>query len=80
MSRLRRYLLIGVTAAALVVGSAAPALAGQGGVPNVESCGGAGRIAQTFTALPGPMDPEALFDSLPPFTCDDVGEEHGQGF
>jgi hypothetical protein len=80
MSRLKRFVLIAVAAAALIVGSAAPALAGKGGVPNEKSCGGIGRQAQTFAGMPGPMDPEALFNSLPPFTCDDVGEEHGQGF
>ena len=80
MSRVTRFLLTASAAAALAVGSAGPALAGQGGVPNEKSCGGIGRHAQTFAGMPGPMDPEALFGSLPPFTCNDVGEEHGQGF
>lgn len=76
MSRARRYLLIGVTVAALVVNTAAPALAGEGGVPNEKSCGGVGRIAQTFAALPGPIDLDALFEAVGPLTCNDFGQEH----
>ena len=80
MTRVRRYLLIGLAAAALMVSTAAPALAGKGGAPNDKSCGGIGREAQAFAGLPGPMNPAALFAAQGPFTCDDVGEEHGQGF
>ena len=80
MTRLRRHLLIGLAATALLVTAATPALAGKGGEPNDKSCGGIGREARDFAGLPGPMDPQALFDAQGPFTCDDVGEEHGQGF
>ncbi len=76
MQPVKRYLLIGVTAALLVVTTAAPALAGEGGVPNDKSCGGVGRIAQTFAALPGPIDLAALFEAVGPLTCNDFGQSH----
>lgn len=80
MTRTRQVVLAGVVSLSLTLGATIPALAGQGGVPNEKSCGGIGREAQSFAAEPGPMDPHALFAAQGPFTCDDVGEEHGQGF
>ncbi len=74
--------VVAVGAAALLVGgavvsTATPALADKGGQPNARSCGGIGREAQTLAAMPGPMNPAALFAAQGPFTCDDVGEEQG---
>jgi hypothetical protein len=80
MTRTRQVVLAGVVSLSLMVGATVPALAGRGGVPNENSCGGIGRLAQTYAANEGPMDPGALFDAVGEFTCDDVGEEHGQGF
>jgi hypothetical protein len=80
MTRSTRWILVVATGAALAVGTAGPALADKGGEPNERSCGGIGREAQAFAAQEGPMDHLALFRAQGPFTCDDVGGEHGQGF
>jgi len=79
MTRTRQVVLAGVVSLSLMVGATVPALAGRGGVPNENSCGGIGREAQSFAAAPGRMDPHALFQAQGPFTCDDVGEEHSGG-
>ena len=79
MQQTKRLILAAATAAVLTIGASAPALADKGGVPNERSCGGVGRVAQTFAAQPGPMDPNALFRSLDPFTCTDTGEENSGG-
>ena len=77
---MRRFTISALAAMVASVLMATVALAGQGGVPNQKSCGGIGREASTFAAQPGPMNPGALFAAQGPFTCDDVGEENGQGF
>lgn len=78
--RWKQSLVVGVIGVVLAVGAAAPVLADKGGQPNQRSCGGIGREARTFAAMPGPMNPGELLAAQGPFTCDDVGEEHGQGF
>jgi hypothetical protein len=72
----KRLVLVAVAGTALAVGTATPALADLGGIPNKNSCGGIGRVKPT-----GPFDPNA-------FTCDDTGQSNasskasgpGQGF
>ena len=71
-----RRAVVAIGVAGLIASSAITVSAGAGGVPNEKSCGGVGSDARTFAALPGRMDPEALFDAQPTFTCDEVGKEH----
>ena len=80
MRKFRRILAALAVSSAILGATAAPVFADPGGAPNENSCGGIGREARDFAATPGPMDPQALFEAQGPFTCDDVGEEHGQGF
>ena len=77
---MKRIGLAVLVVGSLLVGSGRVALADKGGVPAETSCGGIGREARHFAAEPGPMNPGALFAAQGPFTCDDVGEEHGKGF
>jgi hypothetical protein len=79
MRRARQAALVIALGLALL-GLAGPVQAGAGGIPNEKSCGGIGRDAQTFAAKPGPMIPYEMFVAQGPFTCDDIGGEHGQGF
>jgi hypothetical protein len=76
----KRWILVPLVATTLTVGMAAPALADKDGRPNQKSCGGIGREARDFAGQEGPMDDDALFAAQGPFTCDDVGGEHGNGF
>jgi hypothetical protein len=75
-----RWVLVPLVAATLAVSIASPALADKDGQPNRKSCGGIGREARDFAGKEGPMNPGALFEAQGDFTCDDVGEEHGNGF
>lgn len=59
MNRGKRLLTVVAIGATLAVGSATPALADRGGVPNDRSCGGVGKE----------KGDEGEF-----FTCDDVGQ------
>ena len=59
MTRGKRLVTMFAIGATLAVGSATPALADRGGIPNEQSCGGVGKV----------KGDEGAF-----FTCDDVGQ------